>query len=195
MADVQPTAPQPAAGTPAAPPAEAPASSTAQALGSATYEIIRQRLQTQGAALRERMNQLDARRQQVFGSIEFKLLQADRIVTAHNCIPRDMVQLGHGRFLFGFNVQFGLKKEIELSDVFAVYQRDEEGGTFKEDSLEILDDKQFSPSMCMGICGWYIHICPKGPHIDRVLAAWDLQLLTVKTKREVYCCILEKLGD
>jgi hypothetical protein len=38
----------------------------------------------------------------------------------------DMVQLDAGRFLFGFNVQLGLKKEMELGDVFAVYRRDEE---------------------------------------------------------------------
>ncbi len=125
-------------------PPEAPAApSTAQTLGSATYEIIRQRLQAQGNLLRERMSQLDARRQEVFGSIEFKLLQADRVVTAHNCIPRDMVQLGRGRFLFGFNVRFGLKKEIELADVFAVYKRDEEAGGFKERDLEVLQDKAF----------------------------------------------------
>jgi hypothetical protein len=117
--------------------------STAQTLGSATYEIIRQRLNTQGAALRERMSKLDARRAEVFGSIEFKLLQADRILTSHNCIPADMVQLGAGRFLFGFNVQFGLKKEVELGDVFAVYHRDEQGGTFKEADLAVLQDQTF----------------------------------------------------
>ncbi|MBK8476465.1 MAG: DNA repair ATPase [Opitutaceae bacterium] len=115
----------------------------ATALGSATYEIIRQRLQANGAALRERMGRLDARRQEVFGTIEFKLLQSDRITTAHNCMPRDMVQLGQGRFLFGFNVLFGLKKEIELADVFAAYQRDAAEGSFKETDLTSLDDKVF----------------------------------------------------
>lgn len=119
------------------------APSTAQTLGSATYEIIRQRLQTQGNLLRERMSQLDARRTEVFGSVEFKLLQADRVVTAHNCMPRDMVQLGRGRFLFGFNVRFGLKKEIELADVFAVYKRDADAGAFQERDLEVLQDKTF----------------------------------------------------
>lgn len=137
----QKPAPQPE-GAPAPAP-ESAGPSIAQTLGSATYEIIRQRLQTQGAALRERMAKLNARRSEVFGSIEYKLLQADRIVTAHNCVPRDMIQLGHGRFLFGFNVQFGLKKEMELGDVFAVYRRDEEAGTFKEDNLDVLNDKQF----------------------------------------------------
>jgi hypothetical protein len=137
----KPAAPQTEGAPTPAPESAAP--STAQTLGSATYEIIRQRLNTQGAALRERMAKLNARRSEVFGSIEYKLLQADRIVTSHNCVPRDMIQLGHGRFLFGFNVQFGLKKEMELADVFAVYRRDEEAGTFKEDNLDVLNDKQF----------------------------------------------------
>jgi hypothetical protein len=135
----KPAAPQ----SDSAPAPQAAASSTAQTLGSATYEIIRQRLNTQGAALRECLAKVDARRAEVFGTIESKLLQADRIVTSHNCVPRDMIQLGHGRFLFGFNVQFGLKKEMELADVFAVYRRDEEAGTFKEDTLDVLNDKQF----------------------------------------------------
>ena len=137
----QRNAPQPEGAPAAAPAAAAP--STAQTLGSATYEIIRQRLNTQGAALRERMSQLDARRSEVFGAIESKLLQADRIITSHNCIPAGMVELGEGRFLFGFNVQFGLKKEIELGDVFAIYSRDEQAGTFKEADLAVLQDKTF----------------------------------------------------
>lgn len=120
-----------------------PVSATPAALGGAAYEIIRQRLLDQASLLRERMARLDARRQEVFGKVESKLLQADRVTTAHNCIPQDMVQLGHGRFLFGFNVQFGLKKEIELGDVFAIYTRDEQAGTFKESDLEVLNDRRF----------------------------------------------------
>lgn len=142
MADEPAKQSPPAAPTPSGPATPA-TPSTAETLGSATYEIIRQRLQTQGAALRERMTQLDARRREVFGSIEYKLLQADRIVTAHNCIPRDMIQLGYGRFLFGFNVHFGLKKEMDLADVFAIYTRDEGVGTWKESTLEVLQDKTF----------------------------------------------------
>lgn len=112
-------------------------------LGSAAYEIIRQRLGNQADVLRERMDSLDARRQEVFGSIESKLLRADRVNTAHNCIPKDMVQIGGGRFLFGFNIRFGLKKEVELGDVFGVYLRDGESGMFREDSLALLEEKQF----------------------------------------------------
>lgn len=119
------------------------APSAPQGFGSATYEIIRRRLLTQATLLRDRMRLLDARRQEVFGTIESKLLQADRVVTSHNCVPQDMVQLGRGRFLFGFNVRFGLKKEIELGDVFAVYNRDAESGTFKEGDLGALQCKPF----------------------------------------------------
>lgn len=132
MADAPPT------------PAAAPvAPSAATALGGATYEIIRQRLGTHAEALRERMGKLDSRRGEVFGSVEFKLLQADRVTTAHNCVPQDMVQLGNGQFLFGFNVQFGLKKDIELSDVFAVYARDDAAGIWREAPLDPLQDKHF----------------------------------------------------
>lgn len=129
-----------AAETAGAPPAP---SAPAQGLGSATYEIIRQRLHVHGNDLRERVQRLDGRRQEVFGAVEFKLLQAHRIVTAHNCIPQDMVQLGEGRFLFGFNVRFGLKKEIELGDVFAIYAHDPAAGSYKEADLEPLQDKTF----------------------------------------------------
>jgi len=145
MADDNTSESKPAdtAASPAAAAPDSAASPTAQALGSATYEVIRQRLLTQAAALRERMARLNASRQEVFGAIEFKLLRADRIITAHNCIPRDLVQLDEHRFLFGFNVQFGLKKEIELADVFAIYRWDDAVGAFKEEPLEPLADKQF----------------------------------------------------
>ncbi len=117
--------------------------SAAATLGSATYEIIRRRLETHATALRERTARLDARRSEVFGRIDWQLLQSDRVTTAHNCVPRDMVQLGRGRFLFGFNVQFGLKQEVDVGDVFAVYRRDAESGTFKEDGLALLEDRNF----------------------------------------------------
>ena len=44
--------------------------SAASVLGSATYEVIRQRLQAQGAALGERMGKLDAARQEVTASMK-----------------------------------------------------------------------------------------------------------------------------
>lgn len=126
--------------SPAPPASEAAAS---ESMNSAAYEIIRQRLNEQGAQLAQLTGKLDGRRAEVFGSIESKLLKSDRILTEHNCTPRDMVQLGDDRFLFGFNVRFGLKKEMALGDVFAVYRRDPESGTFRQDALEVIDDPNF----------------------------------------------------
>ena len=141
MAESDPKASTPPSG--AAAPAAAPGNAPAQALAGATYDLLRQRLSDATGALREGMGRLDARRQEVFGRIESKLLQADRVTTAHNCVPRDMVELGDGRFLFGFNVQFGLKREVGLADVFAVFARDEASGSFREAPLDPLQDPRF----------------------------------------------------
>jgi hypothetical protein len=126
---------------PGRPPDAAP--STGSSLESATYEVLRQRLSAQAITLTERLHSLDAHRREVFGAIESRILQADRISTAHHCRARDMVRLGPDRFLFGFNVQFGLKRKVELSDVFAIFDRDETAGTFRDADLEALADPRF----------------------------------------------------
>ena len=110
------------------------------ALESSTYEIIRSRLDGQAAELRQRVNQLNDERKNVFGSIETTLLGTERVTTSNNCIPRDLVSIGDS-FLFAYNVHFGLKSERHLSDVFAVYKF--EGGAFHEQPLDLLADPQF----------------------------------------------------
>ncbi len=105
-----------------------------------TYEIIRQRLATQGDDLKRRLNLLNESRREVFGSIPTELLSTERITTANNCIPRDMVPVA-GHLVFGYNVQFGLKTETLLEDVFAVYGFSET--TFHEQALDLLDNKLF----------------------------------------------------
>ncbi len=126
---------------PRAPNESAVAPQVPAAPGSATYEVIRQRLAALGGELREGLDRLDARRREVFGSIEPRILKSDRIVTSHNCVPRDMTRIGTSRFLVGFNVLFGLKREVELGDVFAVYRNTDDG--FHEDDLEVLADPRF----------------------------------------------------
>ena len=96
-------------------------------LESSTYEIIRNRLLASGKELRSRLDQLNEARKQVFGSIDTVLLSTERITTEHNCTPRDMVAIGN-QLLFGYNVHFGLKSEMQPSDVFAQY-------TFKDGKL------------------------------------------------------------
>lgn len=109
-------------------------------LEQGTYEILRNRLQQQAADLRRRLDDLNEDRRQVFGTIETALLATERITTENNCVARDMFTVGD-RFLFGYNVHFGLKSETELSDVFAVHRFD--GEMFHSESLDLIDDATF----------------------------------------------------
>ena len=111
-------------------------------LEGGTYEIIRKRLATQATDLRERMTLLNSRRKEVFGAVEMQLIANDRITTANNCIPRDMVAVGH-HFLFGYNVHIGLRKGIQLADVFSAYRFESGNHTFHEEALDLVGDKQF----------------------------------------------------
>lgn len=90
-------------------------------LEAGTYEVLRGRLKSASNQLRERIGQLNAARADVFGNIETRLVETLRVTTEHNCVARDLVSIGD-RFLFGYNVQFGLKTETHLQDVFAVYK-------------------------------------------------------------------------
>ncbi len=113
----------------------APEAANPQMEGGA-YEIIRNRLLTQGKDLAERLDKLNSARRDIFGGVEPKLIATDRITTQHNCVPRDMVEIGGDRFIFGYNVRLGLKTETNLSDVFSIYQYQD--GTFHEESLDQL---------------------------------------------------------
>lgn len=116
--------------------------STTPAVGleSSTYEIIRSRLLNSGKELRTRLELLNDERKQVFGSIDTALLSTERITTAHNCIARDMVAVGK-RFLFGYNIHFGLKSETDLGDVFSVYSFNDH--QLHSEELSLLQNKEF----------------------------------------------------
>ena len=58
--------------------------SNAPQLERGTYEIIRNRLQTYSGELRERINQLNEERREVFGSIPTELISTQRITTSNN---------------------------------------------------------------------------------------------------------------
>lgn len=114
---------------------------TAQDLSGGTYEILRNRLRDGAGILRDRISKLNAERTAVFGNIETKLLATERVTTEHNCVPRDLVSVGN-QFLFGYNVQFGLKTETHLSDVFSLYRL--EGLQFHHETIEtLLSDQRF----------------------------------------------------
>ena len=105
-----------------------------------TYEIIRSRLLAQGSDLRSRMDKLNAARKQVYGSIDLKVLAAEHITTANNCIPRDVIPVGD-KFIFGYNVFLGMRSETLLEDVFSVLQW--KGGGLAPLDLSLINDQQF----------------------------------------------------
>ena len=120
--------------------ATSPESGAEAKLEGGTYEIIRNRLMAQGNDLRARLEKLNQARKEVFGSIDTELLGTERLTTEHNCTPRDMVTIDH-RFIFGYNIVFGLKTETNLEDVFSIYQFAD--GKFQADDLTLIGDERF----------------------------------------------------
>jgi hypothetical protein len=109
---------------------------------TSTFEVLRQRLTGQAGELSARIAKLNEARQATFGPQEHKLLATDRITTENNCIPRDMTPLGD-HFLFGYNVQVGLRSSLELNDVFAMYRYDPSDHSLHVAPLDMLNDAQF----------------------------------------------------
>ena len=152
-------------------------------LEGGTYEIIRNRLRGYGDELRARLDRLNESRKDVFGSIDLKLLATERITTDHNCIAQGMVAIGN-RFLFGYNVHFGLQTERNVSDVFAVYEYapPAAGGEDEDDAneshglhpvgLELISDPQFEKDF-KDVYRYYknatfARFFRKGPHLFMV---------------------------
>ncbi len=109
-------------------------------LAAGTYEVLRNRLRDASSDLRQRLAKLNDARAEVFGNIETSLISTERVTTDHNCVPRDLVSIGD-QFLFGYNVQFGLKTDIALADVFSVYRFADH--QFHAASLDLIGDERF----------------------------------------------------
>jgi MoxR-like ATPase len=136
MADASPDAPPPNAPTGAA-------TTTTDDLGG-SYEVIRRRLLTTAEALAQKAEQLNAKRKEVFGGSELALVATERVRTENNCLPRDIVAMG-SRLLVGFNVFVGMKSEVTVPDVFALFHLDRpEGGALTLEPLPIEDGGFFS---------------------------------------------------
>ncbi|MDH6309540.1 MoxR-like ATPase [Dysgonomonas sp. PFB1-18] len=112
----------------------------AESLEAGTYEIIRKRLQTQKDALSTRLNSLNEARKDVFTSSDLTLIANQRINTENNCVSRGIMALGN-LYIFGYNVHFGLRTDIQLSDVFSIYTL--ENNQFVPQTLELIDDPVF----------------------------------------------------
>ncbi|MDP0490562.1 MAG: DNA repair ATPase [Verrucomicrobiota bacterium JB023] len=115
-----------------------------QQLEGGSYEVIRSRLDKQAGELRKRLALLNESRKEIFGAVETALVSTERVTTEHNCVPRDMIAVGGNRFLFGYNIQFGLKQTTEVPDVFSAYEYDPEEHVFHPLPFEeIIGDPAF----------------------------------------------------
>ena len=112
----------------------------AETLEAGTYEIIRKRLLTQKDVLTGRLNSLNDARKEVFSSTDFSLIANQRITTENNCESRGIIAFGN-LCIFGYNVHFGLRSDIELSDVFSIYLF--ENNQFIPQALDLINDPVF----------------------------------------------------
>ena len=110
------------------------------------YDVIRKRLDDQGARLKKFAQTLNEARLAEFGGVQMQAIGRTRIRTENNCVPRDIVQVGN-TLLFGYNVFIGLKKEIKIDDVFSILElnQNDEGFKLKSTALSLtfLSDSRF----------------------------------------------------
>ncbi|MFZ3194556.1 MAG: DNA repair ATPase, partial [Moraxellaceae bacterium] len=97
---------------------------------SSAFDTIQRRLREQGDRLRQSIVGLNTERTATFGSASMAILGRSRVRTEQNAIARDVVQLG-SQLLFGFNLQLGLRKNLNADDVFVLYQLDDSNGEFE----------------------------------------------------------------
>ncbi|MEM9827762.1 MAG: DNA repair ATPase [Planctomycetota bacterium] len=114
--------------------------SSSNGMSAGTYEVLRGRLRSAADDLRGRLKQLDTARGEVFGNIPTELIATRRVTTDHNAVPCDLVAIGD-QLLLGYNVQFGLKSEIELSDVFSTFRFEDHD--FHETPLDVISEQKF----------------------------------------------------
>ena len=97
-----------------------------EALEGGSYEILRQRILSLDAAFTDKLKTLNDRRRDIFGSTELKLVAEDRIMTANNCVPRDITNVGD-HLVFGYNVFIGLRSAMTVNDVLSAQSGEETG--------------------------------------------------------------------
>ncbi len=114
---------------------------------SGSYELLKKRLTDRGATLQRKTRSLNDARLKEFGRAEQSLVLRTRARTENNCIARDLVYIGD-LLLFGYNVFIGLRKEITVGDVFALYRFKAQGDAEELEAVPtagtFLDDPRFN---------------------------------------------------
>jgi MoxR-like ATPase len=111
---------------------------TNNATKGGSYEVLRARLIARAGELAAKAEALNALRQQTFGGTELTIVGNERVRTEHNCIARDIVQVG-GLLLFGYNVTLHMKQEVAVSDVLSLHRFRETEGGFTFDDVDPAD--------------------------------------------------------
>lgn len=114
--------------------------SKTEILDSGTYEIIRNRLDEQRLILAQRLAKLNTARKEIFNSSGFQLVANQRITTINNGVARGIMAFGD-LTIFAYNVHFGLRENIKLSDVFGIYKFT--GDHFEPEPLTLIEDENF----------------------------------------------------
>ncbi|RZJ09176.1 MAG: AAA family ATPase [Rubrivivax sp.] len=114
---------------------------------SSSYELLKKRLEAQGTSLLQQTQALNDARVAEFGRSDQALILRTRARTDNNCVARDIVRIGD-LLLFGYNVFIGLRKETNVSDVFALYRLSGEEGSDELESVPLagsfLEDSRLS---------------------------------------------------
>ncbi len=113
-------------------------------LEAGAYEVIRTRLTKHADELRHRVDLLNNDRKALFGGIETTLTSTVRLTTENNCVPRDIAAIGPQRFVLGYNVHLGLRSQMQVADVFAIYDYHPDDHTFHPNKDGLLDDAKFA---------------------------------------------------
>ena len=111
------------------------------------YDVIRKRLDEQGRQLEEKTRHIKEARIAEIGSTDMQTVARVRVRTEHNCVARDIVQVGD-YLLFGYNVFIGLKKEVKVEDVFSLFALTENNGEYSIEpapaDVDFLQQQRFS---------------------------------------------------
>jgi hypothetical protein len=108
------------------------------ALETSNYEVIRRRLVAQSETLAQKVNELNQKRQTIFGATAMEVVSGESLRTEHNCIPQDIINLGD-HLLFGYNVHVRSKLKTAPEDVFSLHKFERDGTSF---TLRHLPDDQ-----------------------------------------------------
>jgi hypothetical protein len=119
--------------------------SQANDIDTGNYDVIQRRLRDHSQMLRTRTEALNEDRKRVFGGTELSVIGNDRIRTDDNRLPRDLTSI-NGLLLFGFNVTYGLKKDIHPSNILSFHELrpGPEGAEFHQIPTETALDGAFN---------------------------------------------------